>query len=73
MAFVLISKTRGDELIPSEKKLVFVSRDIQILEYERVRRAKERSKWLFTHEVPWWVEASLITDETIEEVQEIVP
>lgn len=73
MAFVLISKTRGDELIPSEKKLVYVSRERKILEDERERRAKARAEWLATHEVPWWVDASLIADEVIEEVQEIVP
>ncbi len=71
--FALFSITRGDELIPSEKKLVYVSKVRDILEDEKRRRADERARWLATHEIPWWVEASIIKEEVIEEVQEIVP
>jgi hypothetical protein len=75
MAFVLVSKTRGDDLIPPEKKNVYVSRERKILEDEKERRSKARSERLSTlgDEIPWWAEASLIADEVIEEVQEIIP
>jgi hypothetical protein len=75
MAFVLISKTCGDDLIPPQSKLVYVSRERKILEDEKERRAKARSIQVAAHEdeIPWWAAGSLITEEIIEEVQEIIP
>ncbi len=68
MSFVLVSTTRGDDLIAPERKVVATSDDRETLESERDRRSKERSDWLEKNDLPWWSQASIISSETIEEV-----
>ena len=69
--FVLISTTRGDELIRSEKKVVATSANREHLEKLKDERAKERTEWLSKNSLPWWVECSVISDEEIQEVEAV--
>lgn len=71
MSFVLVSTTRGDELIPSAQSIVAESDDRAKLETLRTQRAKEREDYLKAHFMPWWMEAGIIATEEIQEVPSV--
>ena len=52
MSFVLVSTTRGDDLIAPERKVVATSDNRAALEAEKDRRSKERSDWLQKNDLP---------------------
>lgn len=68
MAFVLISRSTGDELIAAKDTVVAASDDRQSLEDLRLERASERTDWLKSNSVPWWAQECVIASERIEEV-----
>jgi hypothetical protein len=69
--FALISTSIGDELIPSEDKIVAFSEDRAKLESLKDERAKERKEWLDKHgrSIQWWQRCSIISSERTEEVE----
>jgi hypothetical protein len=69
--FVLISTTRGDELIRPSQNVVADSGSREKLEILRDARAKERAEYLAVNPLPWWVEAGIISSEEIKEIDSI--
>lgn len=66
--FVLISITRGDELMPSQRKVEADSHDRRTLELLRDERARVRKQWLATHAVHPCAAYTVIDHEEIQEV-----
>ncbi len=69
--FVLISTTRGDELISSRRDVVADSADRKTLENLRRSRANERKAYLAAHPLPWWAMAGVIDSEEIQQVESV--
>jgi hypothetical protein len=68
MAFVLIARSTGDELIPSKDSVIAVSENREALEQLSEMRSKERAEWLSHNPIPWWAEECITASERIEEV-----
>lgn len=63
--YVLIAKTTGDDLIPSNNQVIATSASRQALETLQADRLAERTAWLATHEVPWWQQEAVIASEEV--------
>ena len=73
MAFVLMARTRGDDLIPPSTKVVMESPDRDALEALRLKREASRAEWLAKNEqnVPEFQRCGIYAMEWVEEVPEI--
>ena len=73
MSYLLISKTFGDDLIDSKKKVIASSEKYETLARLLEERKTEREDWLakWGEQLPWWAHCSLIEKEFIEEVPSI--
>lgn len=68
MAFILVSETRGDELIHPVKTMIAASDDRLALEHLLLSRETDREQWLKDNPLPDYVLGSVIDREWIEEI-----
>jgi hypothetical protein len=64
--FVLLSVSRGDELIHSEKKVIATSEDRGTLETLKESKEQARDAWLKTNYLPYWAQAGILDYEIAE-------
>lgn len=69
--FVLISKTRGDDLVSSTQSVIAGGEDKERLKQLLEDRKEKRSKYLASTPLPCWAYAGVIENEWIEEVKSI--